>query len=168
MPPPLNANFFRRKREWEILIVTLVKLLIMFSFTARTRWRALFSPNSLYLGLTLLWWLSRMGALFFITTNQCFSTVSAAELFISERKLFVYVLRQNSHRSLQYRSREMNESVKCLAGTSTSAATTGYRSTSCLRSCPTSPCAPSPHWSSASLSILLLVMPGPVSFFFLS
>lgn len=32
-----------------------------------------------------------MGALFFITTNQCFSTVSAAELFIIERKLFVYV-----------------------------------------------------------------------------
>lgn len=31
----------------------------------------------------------RMGALFFITTNQCFSTVSAAELFITERKLFV-------------------------------------------------------------------------------
>uniref|UniRef100_A0A3P9JND8 Broad substrate specificity ATP-binding cassette transporter ABCG2 n=1 Tax=Oryzias latipes TaxID=8090 RepID=A0A3P9JND8_ORYLA len=33
---------------------------------------------------------NRMGALFFITTNQCFSTVSAAELFISERKLFVH------------------------------------------------------------------------------
>uniref|UniRef100_A0A672HHM3 Broad substrate specificity ATP-binding cassette transporter ABCG2 n=1 Tax=Salarias fasciatus TaxID=181472 RepID=A0A672HHM3_SALFA len=32
----------------------------------------------------------RMGALFFITTNQCFSTVSAAELFITERKLFVH------------------------------------------------------------------------------
>ena len=31
----------------------------------------------------------RMGALFFITTNQCFSTLSAAELFITERKLFV-------------------------------------------------------------------------------
>lgn len=33
-----------------------------------------------------------MGALFFITINQCFSTVSAAELFIMERKLFMYVL----------------------------------------------------------------------------
>ncbi|KAM7419412.1 hypothetical protein PAMA_016502 [Pampus argenteus] len=33
---------------------------------------------------------NRMGALFFITTNQCFSTVSAAELFIAERKLFVH------------------------------------------------------------------------------
>ncbi|KAM3622955.1 uncharacterized protein V6R79_005337 [Siganus canaliculatus] len=33
---------------------------------------------------------NRMGALFFITTNQCFSTVSAAELFILERKLFVH------------------------------------------------------------------------------
>ncbi|CAL8331717.1 unnamed protein product [Lota lota] len=33
---------------------------------------------------------NRMGALFFITTNQCFSSVSAAELFITERKLFVH------------------------------------------------------------------------------
>ncbi|XP_046901583.1 broad substrate specificity ATP-binding cassette transporter ABCG2d isoform X2 [Hypomesus transpacificus] len=33
---------------------------------------------------------NRMGALFFITTNQCFSTLSAAELFITERKLFVH------------------------------------------------------------------------------
>ncbi|TRY59369.1 hypothetical protein DNTS_013990 [Danionella cerebrum] len=33
---------------------------------------------------------NRMGALFFITTNQCFSAVSAAELFIAERKLFVH------------------------------------------------------------------------------
>ncbi|XP_010886652.2 broad substrate specificity ATP-binding cassette transporter ABCG2d isoform X1 [Esox lucius] len=33
---------------------------------------------------------NRMGALFFITTNQCFSTMSAAELFITERKLFVH------------------------------------------------------------------------------
>ncbi|CAL8329989.1 unnamed protein product [Merluccius merluccius] len=33
---------------------------------------------------------NRMGALFFITTNQCFSTVSAAELFITERKLFLH------------------------------------------------------------------------------
>ncbi|KAK7129482.1 hypothetical protein R3I94_017635 [Phoxinus phoxinus] len=33
---------------------------------------------------------NRIGALFFITTNQCFSSVSSAELFISERKLFVH------------------------------------------------------------------------------
>ncbi|XP_072241036.1 broad substrate specificity ATP-binding cassette transporter ABCG2d [Leuresthes tenuis] len=33
---------------------------------------------------------NRMGALFFITTNQCFSTVSAAEVFITERKLFAH------------------------------------------------------------------------------
>uniref|UniRef100_A0A8C8GHL1 Broad substrate specificity ATP-binding cassette transporter ABCG2 n=1 Tax=Oncorhynchus tshawytscha TaxID=74940 RepID=A0A8C8GHL1_ONCTS len=33
---------------------------------------------------------NRIGALFFITTNQCFSTLSAAELFITERKLFVH------------------------------------------------------------------------------
>ncbi|XP_033827771.1 broad substrate specificity ATP-binding cassette transporter ABCG2d [Periophthalmus magnuspinnatus] len=33
---------------------------------------------------------NRMGALFFITTNECFSTVTAAELFITERKLFVH------------------------------------------------------------------------------
>lgn len=33
---------------------------------------------------------NRMGALFFITTNQCFGSLSAAELFITERKLFVH------------------------------------------------------------------------------
>ncbi|KAG7264672.1 hypothetical protein CRUP_038846, partial [Coryphaenoides rupestris] len=33
---------------------------------------------------------NRMGALFFITTNQCFGTVSSAELFITERKLFMH------------------------------------------------------------------------------
>ncbi|TSK22500.1 ATP-binding cassette sub-family G member 2 [Bagarius yarrelli] len=33
---------------------------------------------------------NRFGALFFITTNQCFSSVSAAELFITERKLFIH------------------------------------------------------------------------------
>uniref|UniRef100_A0A672KW13 ATP-binding cassette sub-family G member 2-like n=1 Tax=Sinocyclocheilus grahami TaxID=75366 RepID=A0A672KW13_SINGR len=35
---------------------------------------------------------NRMGALFFITSNQCFSSISSAELFITERKLFVYCL----------------------------------------------------------------------------
>ncbi|XP_066574197.1 broad substrate specificity ATP-binding cassette transporter ABCG2 [Amia ocellicauda] len=33
---------------------------------------------------------NRMGALFFIVTNQCFSSVSSAELFITENKLFVH------------------------------------------------------------------------------
>uniref|UniRef100_A0A8C1ZJS7 ATP-binding cassette, sub-family G (WHITE), member 2a n=1 Tax=Cyprinus carpio TaxID=7962 RepID=A0A8C1ZJS7_CYPCA len=33
---------------------------------------------------------NRMGALFFITTNQCFSSISSVELFITERKLFVH------------------------------------------------------------------------------
>ncbi|XP_068177969.1 broad substrate specificity ATP-binding cassette transporter ABCG2d [Antennarius striatus] len=33
---------------------------------------------------------NRMGAFFFIITHQCFSTVSAAELFIIERSLFVH------------------------------------------------------------------------------
>ncbi|XP_062311062.1 broad substrate specificity ATP-binding cassette transporter ABCG2 [Osmerus eperlanus] len=33
---------------------------------------------------------NRIGALFFITTNQCFSALSAAELFITERKLFIH------------------------------------------------------------------------------
>ncbi|XP_058239867.1 broad substrate specificity ATP-binding cassette transporter ABCG2d isoform X2 [Hemibagrus wyckioides] len=33
---------------------------------------------------------NRFGALFFVTTNQCFSTLSAAELFITERKLFIH------------------------------------------------------------------------------
>ncbi|XP_031440943.1 broad substrate specificity ATP-binding cassette transporter ABCG2-like [Clupea harengus] len=33
---------------------------------------------------------NRMGALFFITINQCFSALSSAELFITERKLFIH------------------------------------------------------------------------------
>lgn len=33
---------------------------------------------------------NRVGALFFVVTNQCFSTVSAAELFITERKIFIH------------------------------------------------------------------------------
>ncbi|KAK5875484.1 hypothetical protein CesoFtcFv8_026563 [Champsocephalus esox] len=33
---------------------------------------------------------NRMGALFFVTVNQCFSSLSSAELFISERKLFIH------------------------------------------------------------------------------
>lgn len=34
--------------------------------------------------------LFRFGALFFITVNQCFSSLSSAELFITERKLFTH------------------------------------------------------------------------------
>ncbi|XP_053272598.1 LOW QUALITY PROTEIN: broad substrate specificity ATP-binding cassette transporter ABCG2-like [Pleuronectes platessa] len=33
---------------------------------------------------------NRVGALFFVVINQCFSSLSAAELFISERKLFIH------------------------------------------------------------------------------
>uniref|UniRef100_A0A671UQQ7 ATP-binding cassette, sub-family G (WHITE), member 2a n=1 Tax=Sparus aurata TaxID=8175 RepID=A0A671UQQ7_SPAAU len=33
---------------------------------------------------------NRFGALFFITVNQCFSSMSSAELFITERKLFIH------------------------------------------------------------------------------
>uniref|UniRef100_A0A674N809 ATP-binding cassette, sub-family G (WHITE), member 2a n=1 Tax=Takifugu rubripes TaxID=31033 RepID=A0A674N809_TAKRU len=33
---------------------------------------------------------NRFGALFFIIVNQCFSSLSSAELFISERKLFIH------------------------------------------------------------------------------
>lgn len=51
------------------------------------------------LSVSLLFFFNRMGALFFITTNQCFSTVSAAELFIIERKLFVYVICQRKFRT---------------------------------------------------------------------
>lgn len=33
----------------------------------------------------------RAGVLFFLTTNQCFSSVSAVELFVVEKKLFMWV-----------------------------------------------------------------------------
>ncbi|XP_029453857.1 ATP-binding cassette sub-family G member 2 isoform X2 [Rhinatrema bivittatum] len=33
---------------------------------------------------------NRVGAMFFITTNQCFSSVSAIELFIVEKKIFIH------------------------------------------------------------------------------
>lgn len=33
---------------------------------------------------------NRFGALFFVVVNQCFSSLSSAELFISERKLFIH------------------------------------------------------------------------------
>ena len=31
----------------------------------------------------------RAGVLFFLTTNQCFTSVSAVELFVVEKKLFM-------------------------------------------------------------------------------
>lgn len=40
----------------------------------------------------------RFGALFFITVNQCFSSLSSAELFITERKLFMYVQHRHTRR----------------------------------------------------------------------
>nr|XP_033815304.1 broad substrate specificity ATP-binding cassette transporter ABCG2 isoform X3 [Geotrypetes seraphini]XP_033815312.1 broad substrate specificity ATP-binding cassette transporter ABCG2 isoform X3 [Geotrypetes seraphini]XP_033815321.1 broad substrate specificity ATP-binding cassette transporter ABCG2 isoform X3 [Geotrypetes seraphini] len=33
---------------------------------------------------------NRIGALFFITTNQCFSSISAVELFVVEKKIFIH------------------------------------------------------------------------------
>ncbi|XP_015417008.1 PREDICTED: ATP-binding cassette sub-family G member 2-like [Myotis davidii] len=32
---------------------------------------------------------SRAGVLFFLTTNQCFSSITAVELFVAEKKLFM-------------------------------------------------------------------------------
>lgn len=96
-----------------------------------------------------------MGALFFITTNQCFSTVSAAEVFIIERKLFVYVTSRwwpyVVHLEGAWITWVLVCVCVCVTGTSTSAATTGCRSTSWLESYLTSPCGPSPRSSSALL-----------------
>ncbi|XP_064006451.1 broad substrate specificity ATP-binding cassette transporter ABCG2 [Pogoniulus pusillus] len=33
---------------------------------------------------------NRVGAMFFLTTNQCFSSVSAIELFVAEKKIFIH------------------------------------------------------------------------------
>ncbi|NXY34008.1 ABCG2 protein, partial [Pomatorhinus ruficollis] len=33
---------------------------------------------------------NRMGAMFFLTTNQCFSSISAVELFVVEKKIFIH------------------------------------------------------------------------------
>ncbi|XP_061889176.1 broad substrate specificity ATP-binding cassette transporter ABCG2d isoform X2 [Entelurus aequoreus] len=55
---------------------------------------------------------NRMGALFFITTNQCFSTVSAAELFITERKLFVHEYTSGYYRvSVYFLSKVLSDMV---------------------------------------------------------
>ncbi|XP_057188591.1 broad substrate specificity ATP-binding cassette transporter ABCG2d isoform X2 [Triplophysa rosa] len=45
---------------------------------------------------------NRFGVLFFITTNQCFSTLSAAELFITERKLFIHEYTSGYYRMSVY------------------------------------------------------------------
>ncbi|MBN3295815.1 ABCG2 protein, partial [Amia calva] len=45
---------------------------------------------------------NRVGALFFITTNQCFSSVSAIEVFIKEKKLFIHQYTSGYYRLLAY------------------------------------------------------------------
>ncbi|XP_025920614.1 ATP-binding cassette sub-family G member 2 isoform X3 [Apteryx rowi] len=42
---------------------------------------------------------NRVGALFFLTTNQCFSSISAIELFVVEKKIFMF---ETNSRSLLY------------------------------------------------------------------
>ncbi|NXG52309.1 ABCG2 protein, partial [Psilopogon haemacephalus] len=46
----------------------------------------------LFFGLTedLTGLQNRVGAIFFLTTNQCFSSVSAIELFVAEKKIFIH------------------------------------------------------------------------------
>uniref|UniRef100_A0AAQ4PY23 ABC transporter domain-containing protein n=1 Tax=Gasterosteus aculeatus aculeatus TaxID=481459 RepID=A0AAQ4PY23_GASAC len=46
--------------------------------------------NKVCVSKSLLRCVFRFGALFFITVNQCFSSLSSAELFIAERKLFIH------------------------------------------------------------------------------
>ncbi|XP_067393533.1 broad substrate specificity ATP-binding cassette transporter ABCG2-like isoform X2 [Emydura macquarii macquarii] len=45
---------------------------------------------------------NRVGSLFFITTNQCFSSVSAIELFIRDKKLFVHQYTSGYYRVSAY------------------------------------------------------------------
>ncbi|NWQ98108.1 ABCG2 protein, partial [Burhinus bistriatus] len=45
---------------------------------------------------------NRVGSLFFITTNQCFSSVSAIELFIKDKKLFVHQYTSGYYRVSAY------------------------------------------------------------------
>ncbi|KAM4779944.1 broad substrate specificity ATP-binding cassette transporter ABCG2 isoform 4-T5 [Cyanocitta cristata] len=42
---------------------------------------------------------NRVGAMFFLTTNQCFSSISAIELFVVEKKIFMF---ETNSRSLLY------------------------------------------------------------------
>ncbi|NXP48287.1 ABCG2 protein, partial [Heliornis fulica] len=45
---------------------------------------------------------NRVGSLFFVTTNQCFSSVSAIELFIRDKKLFVHQYTSGYYRVSAY------------------------------------------------------------------
>ncbi|NXA34506.1 ABCG2 protein, partial [Eudromia elegans] len=45
---------------------------------------------------------NRVGSLFFVTTNQCFSSVSAVELFIRDKKLFVHQYTSGYYRVSAY------------------------------------------------------------------
>lgn len=55
---------------------------------------------------------NRIGALFFITTNQCFSAVSSVELFITERKLFVHEYISGYYRvSVYYLSKILSDII---------------------------------------------------------
>ncbi|XP_037760970.1 broad substrate specificity ATP-binding cassette transporter ABCG2 [Chelonia mydas] len=45
---------------------------------------------------------NRVGSLFFVTTNQCFSSVSAIELFIKDKKLFIHQYTSGYYRVSAY------------------------------------------------------------------
>ncbi|XP_071664074.1 broad substrate specificity ATP-binding cassette transporter ABCG2 isoform X2 [Patagioenas fasciata] len=45
---------------------------------------------------------NRVGAMFFLTTNQCFSSISAIELFIVEKKIFVHEYISGYYRTSAY------------------------------------------------------------------
>uniref|UniRef100_A0A668AF73 Broad substrate specificity ATP-binding cassette transporter ABCG2 n=1 Tax=Myripristis murdjan TaxID=586833 RepID=A0A668AF73_9TELE len=82
-----NSSFFHQLR-WVLKRTFQNLMLNPQTSVAQVRKHALLSSWRMTRFLFVVF--CRMGALFFITTNQCFSTVSAAELFITERKLFVH------------------------------------------------------------------------------
>ncbi|XP_025920595.1 ATP-binding cassette sub-family G member 2 isoform X1 [Apteryx rowi] len=45
---------------------------------------------------------NRVGALFFLTTNQCFSSISAIELFVVEKKIFIHEYISGYYRTSAY------------------------------------------------------------------
>ncbi|NWQ80714.1 ABCG2 protein, partial [Columbina picui] len=45
---------------------------------------------------------NRVGAMFFLTTNQCFSSISAIELFIAEKKIFMHEYISGYYRTSAY------------------------------------------------------------------
>nr|XP_021144741.1 ATP-binding cassette sub-family G member 2 isoform X2 [Columba livia] len=45
---------------------------------------------------------NRVGAMFFLTTNQCFSSISAVELFIVEKKIFIHEYISGYYRTSAY------------------------------------------------------------------